>query len=198
MFQFVAAPAVAIKDDSALQPKLLNEEDYVFIGFLVLYMIVLSAAVLWVSGQERPEMLDKEEVKELVAQYLEIPDEEEPEELPEVEDTDIKEDLPTDPTKTVEKAPETNDAPVEKQEAPPKDVQDKKVEATKNMSADQRAAAEEAVKQSFLFQALATTGASNSGTFVSSAFGGEGGDAADLDAVLDGVTDGQMAQLMLK
>ena len=195
LFQFVKVPAVAIKDDTAFQPKLLEEDDYVFIGFLVLYMIVLSAGVLWVASQERPELLDKEEVQELVAQYLDVPDEVDEPEKPDEEPSNEPNDMPTDPTKTVEKAADpTETAPVEKQEAPPQEVQDKKVEATKNMSAEQRAAAEAAVEQSFLFQALATTGASNSGTFVSSAFGGEGDDGADLDAVLDGVTDGQMAQ----
>ena len=50
---------------------------------------------------------------------------------------------------------------------------------------------ENAVSKSFLFQAIGTVG-EGSGV-VTSAFGG--GDAAnvDLDQVLDGVTDGQMA-----
>ena len=193
LFQFVKVPAVAIKDENALQPKLLAEDDYVFIGFLVLYMLVLSAGILWVATQERPELLDKEEVAQLVAQYLDVPDEPEEELTPEPDDMPEPE-IAVDPDKTVEKVAEPSDAPVEKAEVPSKVEQDKTIEATKNMSADQRADAEAAVEQSFLFQALATTGNSKGGTFVSSAFGGDGGEGVDLDAILDGVTDGQMAQ----
>ena len=191
LFQFVKVPAVAIKDESAFQPVLLAEDDYVFVGFLVLYMLVLSAGVLWIATHERPELLSKEEAAELVAQYLDIPDEPEeelipdPEEMPEPEMAVLTDEV-------VEKAPEP-DTPIEK-EVPSKVEQDKKVEATKNMSADQRAEAEAAVEQSFLFQALATTGSSSGGAFVSSAFSGDDGEGVDLDAVLDGVTDGQMAQ----
>lgn len=194
LFQFAAVPAVALRDTSSYKDSLLDEQDYIFLGFLGFFSLVAGLTLFWIINQPRPELLQKEEVEKLMAQYLDVPPEE-PEETVEEPEEPSDEDLPEDPNNVVQKqATETKPEPTPEKDVPPKEVQEAKAEASANMSSEDKAAAEEAVSKSFLFQQLATTGDSKGGGFVSSAFGQGNGEGADLDAVLDGVTDGHMAK----
>ena len=139
--------------------------------------------------------MDQEEVEDLIAEYLDLEVEEPEEPVDEPSDElETDENAVPDPNKVAEKPkPEETEKPEPTDKPTPKEKQEvaKKATASANMSADDRKAAENAVSKSFLFQAIGTVG-EGSGV-VTSAFGG--GDAAnvDLDQVLDGVTDGQMA-----
>ena len=194
LFQSVSTPAVVVqhkKEDESISS--FDDDDVIFLSLLGFFSIVAGGLMWWISMQPRPELLDQEEVEDLIAEYLDLDVEEEEPEEPIEEEVD-DENAVVDPNKVAEKVetkevekPEPTDKPT------PKEKQEvaKKATASANMSADDRKAAENAVSKSFLFQAIGTVG-EGSGV-VTSAFGG--GDAAniDLDQVLDGVTDGQMA-----
>lgn len=196
LFQSVSTPAVVVqhkKEDEISSG--LDDDDVIFFSLLGFFSVVAAGLMWWISMQPRPELLDQEEVEELIAEYLdlEVEEPEEPVQEPS-EEPDTDENAVVDPNKVAEKVeaketetPEPTDKPT------PKEQQEvtKKATASANMSDEDRAAAENAVSKSFLFQAIGTIGEGNG--VVTSAFGG--GDAAnvDLDQVLDGVTDGQMA-----
>jgi hypothetical protein len=196
LFQFVSTPAVVVqhkKEDEITSG--LEEDDVIFLSFLGFFSIVAAGLVWWIAVQPRPELLDQEEVEELLAEYLDLeevePSEEPVEEPSEEPDTD---EAVVDPNATKvakEETPTEEPKPTDKPTAEEKQAVENKATASANMSSEDRAAAEDAVSKSFLFQAIGTVG-EGSGV-VTSAFGG--GDAAnvDLDSVLDGVTDGQMA-----
>jgi hypothetical protein len=147
----------------------------------------------WVANAERPELLDKAETEALIAEYLDL---DVPEPVDEVaEPTEEVDDTIVDPNKTAQAdKPEPDPEPEEKaepQEVPDKKVVEKKADRAGKMSNDDRKAAEAVVAKSFLIQQIGTAG-TGSGV-VTSAFGGEGSANKDLDQILDGVTDGQIA-----
>lgn len=195
LFQSVSTPAVVVqhkKEDESISN--FDDDDVIFLSLLGFFSLVAGGLMWWISMQPRPELLDQEEVEELIAEYLDLEVEEEEPEEP-IEDTEVEdENAIPDPNKVAEKAePEEAEKPEPTDKPTPKEKQEvtKKATASANMSDQDRKAAENAVSKSFLFQAIGTVG-EGSGV-VTSAFGG--GDAAnvDLDQVLDGVTDGQMA-----
>ncbi len=200
LFQYQSTPAVVVQQKKVSNTSIsegLAEDDAIFLSFLGFFSVVAAGMIWWIAVQPRPELLDQEEVEELIAEYLDLDDiePEEPIEEP-TEDTDeVDENAPVDPNKKpVEDKPEEVEkpAPTDKPTQEEKQEVTKKATASANMSDEDRAAAEAAVSKSFLFQAIGTVG-EGSGGVVTSAFGGEGAADVDLDKVLDGVTDGQMA-----
>ncbi len=200
LFQFISSPAVVQqqKKPTAGSSSVggLEEDDAIFFGFLGLFSVIATGLMWWIAIQPRPELLNQEEVEELLAEYLDLDIEEPEEPTTEPSDEEPDEDAPVDPNKApkeVEKVeePEQTEKPTEKPTEAEKQSVEKKATASANMTDDQRAAAEDAVSKSFLFQAIGTVG-EGSGV-VTSAFGGDGAANVDLDKVLDGVTDGQMA-----
>ena len=197
MFQFVSTPAVVVQKSKEVEVAGgLAEDDAIFLSFLGFFSVVAAGIIWWIAIQPRPELLDADEVEELLAEYLDLEEVEpdEPVEEPSEEDTDADEDAPVDPNKVEPKkadAEKVEEKPADKPTPKEKEEVTKKATASANMSDSDRAAAQDAVSKSFLFQAIGTVG-EGSGV-VTSAFGGEGGENVDLDKVLDGVTDGQMA-----
>jgi hypothetical protein len=146
-------------------------------------------ALIWVGNQERPVLLKKDEVQALMAEYLDVEPEkpEEPEDVEKIEEP--MEDVPTDLNNQVAKEP-TETKPTPKEATPEK--QNQQAKASEKMSASDQQEAEAAVSNSFLFQQLGTTGEGKG--MIASVFGdGSGAEGADLDAVLDGVSDGREA-----
>lgn len=197
LLHYKSTPAVVVQQKKEdIVSTSLDEDDVVFLSLLGFFSFVAAGLIWWISVQPRPELLDQEEVEELIAEYLELEAEEpeEPDPEPSEEPDTDDENAVVDPNKVAEKAEPTETETPEPTDKPtPEEKQEvtEKATASANMSNEDRAAAEDAVSKSFLFQAIGTVG-EGSGV-VTSAFGG--GDAAnvDLDQVLDGVTDGQMA-----
>ena len=196
LFQSVSTPAVVVqhkKEDESISS--FDDDDVIFLSLLGFFSLVAGGLMWWTAMQPRPGLLDQEQVEELIAEYLDLEVEEPEEPVDEPSDElETDENAVPDPNKVAEKPePEETEKPEPTDKPTPKEKQEvaKKATASANMSADDRKAAENAVSKSFLFQAIGTVG-EGSGV-VTSAFGG--GDAAnvDLDQVLDGVTDGQMA-----
>jgi hypothetical protein len=195
LFQFVSTPAVVVQQKKEVEVAGgLVEDDAIFLSFLGFFGVVAAGLIWWIAIQPKPGLLDQDEVEELLAEYLDLEEveEEEPTDADEATDEDL--DAPVDPNKVDPKKAEPEEVEEKPSEKPtPKETEEvtKKATASANMSDSDRAAAQDAVSKSFLFQAIGTVG-EGSGV-VTSAFGGEGGENVDLDQVLDGVTDGQMA-----
>jgi len=154
LFQFVAPP-IAAAPTPALQtdfrPRLLQEDDPVFLGFLGLWGAMGVLLGLWVSFTEPPEVtLDSApELARLV-----VP--------PKVEEPPPVDDQPEAPTEKPEEAP-SDEAPAEEQPA--------KGPAQDQTSSDARKS--ELIAQSKLLSALiGTTGEANSGMVVEDTLGG--------------------------
>jgi hypothetical protein len=199
IFQFIQVPAVAVKTMSQYKPRIFTDDDYVFFSFLGLFGMMAITALIWVGNQDRPVLLKKEEVEKMMAEMLDI-EPEEPEEEPEPNEDEKIESDEGEPDKSKAKKEEKKEEKPEenKTKDTPKDTKDNvakdnaKAQASKDMSANEEAAANEAVSNSFLFQQLGTTG--NGTGKITSYYDGESGGGANLDKVLDGVTDGREAQ----
>ena len=195
LFQFVSTPAVVVQQKKEVEVAGgLVEDDAIFLSFLGFFGVVAAGLIWWIAIQPKPELLDQDEIEELLAEYLDLEEVEEEEPTDADEDADEDLDAPVDPNKVDPKKAEPEEVEEKPSEKPtPKETEEvaKKATASANMSDSDRAAAQDAVSKSFLFQAIGTVG-EGSGV-VTSAFGGEGGENVDLDQVLDGVTDGQMA-----
>jgi hypothetical protein len=172
-----------------------DDDDKNFSSILGLFSVSFGALMWWVSIQPPAVLLEKEEVEELIAELYNF---EEPPEMPEVEEPDGEEvdETKVDPNKTAEAKPEEKKVEEPQETAVKEKVEtveqvEKRAERSGQMSNEERAAAEAVVAKSFLFQQIGTVG-EGSGV-VTSAFGGEDGASADLDQILDGVTDGQVA-----
>ena len=192
IFQFIAVPAVAVKSMAQYKPKYFTDDYYVFFSFLGLFGMMAITALIWVANQERPVLLKKEEVQTLMAEYLDVEPEEPKEPEEPLEEKIIEEPTEADPNNQVQrqKSTEQTAKPKETKSTPEKQAQ--KAQASSNMSASEEAAADAAVSNSFLFQQLGTTGNGN-GMMIASAFGDGSGEGADLDQVLNGVSDGREA-----
>lgn len=197
VFHFVSSPAVVVQHKAITNEMVFDDDDKNFASILGLFSVTFGALMWWVTIQPRPELLEKDEVDELIAGYLELEEPPEEPEMPTEPSSEEVDDSKVDPNKTAEAKTE----PEEKVEEPQETAEKEKVESVEQvekraersgkMSDEDRAAAEAVVAKSFLFQQIGTVG-EGSGV-VTSAFGGEDGASADLDQILDGVTDGQVA-----
>ena len=192
LFQFVSAPAIVMRNTEFDSASILDEADWIFLGLLGFWGLAACFAWFTIHSMPRPELLNKEEIQDLLAEYLDVPPPEEPELTPEPTDDEI-----VDPNKVAEKA-ETKPTETKPEEtetaAKPKDVSESRSngKSSADLSDGERAEATEEVSRSFLFQALGTLGDGQGS--VASAFGDESGGDIDLDATLDGVSDGRQAQ----
>lgn len=194
VFHFISTPAVVVQHKPTVNETVFDDDDKNFSSILGLFSVTFGALMWWVSIQPPAVLLEKDEVEELIAELYNF---EEPPEMPDVEEPDGEEidENQVDPNKTAEATPEKEvEEPketAEKEKVETVEQVEKRAERSGEMSNEDRAAAEAVVAKSFLFQQIGTVG-EGSGV-VTSAFGGEDGASADLDQILDGVTDGQVA-----
>jgi hypothetical protein len=199
LFQFIKSPPLALKEEFSFDPEFVGDDDIIFLGFWGLFSSFALVMLFWIDTVDPPKQ-STEEIQERIAEMLnvELPEEEEKLEVEEVDDE------PEDPEENTEVDPDAvsdkpEDVPEEAAEEAPSDTPEEQevaeeVErevAASNASAEDVAAAEEAIANSALIGLLATRGSSGAGV-VSSAFDGSGADT-NLDEALKNVTSGKVA-----
>lgn len=170
LFQFVAPPPVqAVKPMQAMdfRPRLMEDDDPVFLGFLAVWVALGVLLVIWVTFSERPEY----RMEDLPDRFTRIaaPKEELPPIEPVEDDDALK--IEDDSAKREEKPEE---APKEAK-AKPKDAK----EAAKAMDDTKKALLE---NNTTLAKLIASTGQSRS--TIASAYNPDDGGLADLEASL--------------
>ena len=174
LFQFVAPPPVqAVKPLAAMdfRPRLFEEDDPVFLGFMAVFSGLAAVLMIWVWNAPPPRELSIEEIPDRFTQLVLDPPT--PVEAPEVE-ADI-----VDPNQRSEQEPETEPEPTnEPQEREPQ------TEVERARSASQQAA--EVMGRSLMLQMITTAGANGEGVAADLLSEGDGG-IADLDAALSEV-----------
>lgn len=166
LFQFVAPPPVkAVKPLKAMdfRPRLIEDDDPVFFGFLALWSALALVLSVWIWFSEKPVYtLDDYPDRFRIVRVAEPPEPEEPLEI-ETEDED-----PDAASKAVDSKAKAEPEKVEKTEgAKAKSVQDAKENVLQNSK--------------LLAEFLATTG--ESGSFVESVFDGQDS-VGDIDRAL--------------
>ncbi len=122
LFQLVQAPLVAQRElrRQSFRPRLLNDDDPVFMGFLGLFTVMASAFAAYTSSVVTPELIgDFSEVERFAQVYLPPPDLEDPppvEPEPVTRDDALVRSGPAEPVPTEEpaEAVAANDAPPER------------------------------------------------------------------------------------
>lgn len=177
LFQFVAAPPEPARKITRadFRPKLLDEDDPVFLGFLALWSSLAAVLMVYVFNTGPIESVRLEDVPDRFAKVLLAPPENDipPPELPDRE-TNVEE------------------KQVEKEAAPKEEAAEKEVPKAKNEKERQENAAkqrqdarEEVAKKSAFLALLATTGENNNGSTVEDVFAEGDGGVGDLSEVLD-------------
>lgn len=201
LFQFIKSPPLALKEEFSFDPDFVGDDDIIFLGFWGLFSSFALVMLFWIDTVEPPKQ-STEEIQERIAEMLnvELPEEEEKLDVEEVEEEPEEPEEPdenaeVDPNAAAEapeEAPEEAPAEEAPQEAPEEVVEDVQKEvAASNASAEDIAAAEEAIAQSALIGLIGSRGASGGGA-VSSVFDGSGADT-NLDEALANVTSGKVA-----
>ncbi|HCH63630.1 MAG TPA: hypothetical protein DFR83_12560, partial [Deltaproteobacteria bacterium] len=184
LFQFVPAPVESIRKVTRqdFRPRLLDEDDPVFLGSLSLFSAVGAVMLVYAANTEPVETISIEELPDRFVNIV-IPEKAE-EPPPEVESIDGPEVAAEDELKKEE-------AKEEKKEEPPPAKNEE--EARQNKALDQERKKDDLKKKSAILAMIGTRGANNSGSTVADVFGD--GDAAlkDLDSALQGVSTAEAA-----
>ena len=177
LFQFVAAPPESARKLARqdFRPKLLEEDDPIFYGFLALWSAIGAVLMVYVYNTDPVEMVNLDEIPDRFVQIVQAPDEPPPEvEIePEVDET-----LQADAVKKTEEKPE--DKPAEKK---PETKQEKVAEAKRIEKKREDAIA----KSKLLAGLIGTRGEANSGQQVEDVFADGDGNFQDLQAALSEV-----------
>ena len=184
LFQFVAAPPESARKVARqdFRPKLMDEDDPVFLGFLALWTAVAAVLMIYVYNTEPIESSSMDEIPDRFVTVIQPADEAPPppEEIEPQIDPDAKGEV-------VE-----SDKPTDKPETKPKEepkTREEKVAAAERK--EQKRA--EALEKSALLQALiGTRGDANNGTTVQDVFADGDANLKDLGEALQGV-DGATA-----
>jgi outer membrane biosynthesis protein TonB len=185
LFQFVAAPPESARKISRqdFRPKLLDEDDPVFLGFLALWTAVAAVLMIYVYNTEPVESVSMDEIPDRFVTVMQ-PAEEAP---PPPEDTEPSVD-PDAQGEQVDKKEKAED------KAEPKEVKEPETKEEKVAAAERKEEKRaEALQKSQLLQALiGTRGENNSGQTVSDVFADGDANLKDLGEALQGV-DGASA-----
>ncbi|MDP6933052.1 MAG: AgmX/PglI C-terminal domain-containing protein, partial [Myxococcota bacterium] len=183
LFQFVPAPPESVRMIARqdFRPKLLDEDDPVFLGFLGLNIAFSAVLMIYVFNTDPREATSIDEIPDRFTEILLPP--EEPEQVV-IEETDDALDGAAaeeeEAEKSEEEAPEEEEK-VEKEEEPEMTPE----EAAAAEAARQQALQEEVMQKSkLLVGLLATTGANNSGIVVEDVFA-DGDIGANLQDALN-------------
>lgn len=184
LFQFVAAPPESARKIARqdFRPKLLDEDDPVFLGFLALWTAVAAVLMIYVYNTEPVESVSMDEIPDRFVTVIQTPDEAPPppDEIEPKVDPDAKGEM-------IEKD-EPSEAAEPKEAKEPKSREEKVAAAERK---EQKRA--EAMQKSALLQALiGTRGDANNGQMVQDVFADGDANLKDLDEALQGV-DGATA-----
>jgi len=183
LFQFVSPPPEPLRqfNKGDFRPKLFDEDDPVFLGFLGLFTVLAAVFVLYVQSVEPPPLLKKADVKERFAE--------------------IMLDEPAPPSDEEVPPPETEDGPGEEiepeaEETAPEE-QPEEAKPKEQMSAEEKAAREaeqkakleqEVMENSLLLQMIGTRGEANNGGVVADLLRDANSVGQKLDDALQGVS----------
>jgi hypothetical protein len=187
LFQFVAAPpeSARMMGKQDFRPKLLDEDDPVFLGFLALFSSIATVMMIWALNQDPIERISLDQIPDRFVELI-IPNEdrEDPPEL----DPEIDESL---------KGPEVEK---EKAETPKETKASKKPK--KELSQEERAAAEakrlqdkkeNLARKSAVLAMIGTRGERNSGDMVEDVFAEGDSNFANLEDALRDVNSAEIA-----
>ncbi len=176
LFQFVAAPPEPARKIARtdFRPKLIDEDDPVFLGFLALWSSLAAVLMVYVFNTGPIETVRLEDVPDRFAEVLLAPkDSDEPE--PEV----------------IEADPTLEEQRVEKEEKPEEKVAEKEVPEAKNAKEQKEneamrreQARENVMQKSAILAILGTRGEANNGNTVEDVFGDGDGGLGDLGSTL--------------
>ncbi len=176
LFQFVAAPPESARKLARqdFRPKLLEEDDPVFLGFLALWSAVAAVLMIYVWNTEPVELVNLDEIPDRFVTILQAPAEDrpppeeiKPEEDPNIEGEKVK--------KEEEKAEQANKEPKTKDEAV---AEAKRIEKKR----------EDAIAKSKLLAGLiGTRGENNSGKQIEDVFAEGDANFQDLQSALQSV-----------
>ncbi len=177
LFQFVAAPPEPARKvvRADFRPKLIDEDDPVFLGFLALWTSLAAVLMVYVFTTGPIETVELEEIPDRFANVLLAPPEADtpPPELPDQE--------PNVEETTAQKEEKVKEKAAEKEMPKARNEKERQENAAKR-----REDAREAVAQkSAILALLGTRGENNNGSTVADVFGDGDGGLGDLDQVLD-------------
>ncbi|MCB9779147.1 MAG: AgmX/PglI C-terminal domain-containing protein [Alphaproteobacteria bacterium] len=177
LFQFVPAPPESARLVTAtdFRPKLLDDDDPVFLGFLALFTALAAVLLVYVYNTEPPELVTAGEIPDRFVDMI-VPDSD-PKDAPDEIEPEID---------------ETLEGELVKKETEPKDAGDKKprdeAEAQAKKAADAQKKRENVLQSSKLLAGLiGTRGENNSGDMVEDLFADGDAQFGDLDKALQEV-----------
>ncbi|NOY24599.1 MAG: AgmX/PglI C-terminal domain-containing protein [Oligoflexia bacterium] len=186
LFQFVAAPPESARmvHRQDYRPRLLEEDDPVFLGFLALWSAIATVLMIYVFSTEPVDLAPLEDIPDRFAEIL-IPQDDhkdKPEEV-RLDDQNAKgkevEKKTEEPKKAVSKRPRRELTPEEKQAAEARRIQKKKEDVLK--------------KSRLLAGIIGTRGEANSGSTVEDVFADSDGKFQDLQSALKDVSGVEVA-----
>lgn len=180
LFQFVAAPPesarMVTKQD--FRPKLLDDDDPVFLGFLALFSALATVLMIYVYNTDPIEMVPLDEIPDRFVDVVIPPKDKAPEDEVVLEDEDA-------------------DGPEVKKETEPKETEPKEKKEKKELSAEEKAAQEAkrlekkkenlAQKSKLLAGLIGTRGENNNGSSVEDVFADSDGNFQNLQDALNDV-----------
>jgi hypothetical protein len=184
LFQFVPAPVESVRKVTRqdFRPRLLDEDDPVFIGTLSLWSAVGAVMLVYAANTEPVDTISIEELPDRFVNIV-IPEEadEPPPEIEELEGPEVvKEEVKKDEKKEEKKAEEP---------PPPKNEK----EARENEALKKQQKKENLAKKSAVLAMIGTRGANNSGSTVADVFGDGDATLKDLDSALQDVSTAEVA-----
>jgi hypothetical protein len=184
LFQFVPAPVESVRKVTRqdFRPRLLDEDDPVFIGTLSLWSAVGAVMLVYAANTEPVDTISIEELPDRFVNIVIPEDADEP--PPEIEELEgpevVKEEVKKDEKKEEKKAEEP---------PPPKNEK----EARENEALKKQQKKENLAKKSAVLAMIGTRGANNSGSTVADVFGDGDATLKDLDSALQDVSTAEVA-----
>lgn len=174
LFQFVAPPPVqAVKplQQMDFRPRLMDDDDPVFLGFLAIFSALAAVLLVWIWNTEPPQVTSIDQIPDRFTKLvLKPPEEQQPLEMP--VDDKLIDDSKSESAQKAEKA--------ESKEEKPKEAPKNKTEAAQQ----REAAKQEVIQKSLLLKMLTTRGANGNGSFAEDLFSDSDGTFGDLDKAL--------------
>jgi hypothetical protein len=183
LFQFVVAPpeSARLVGQMDFRPKLLDDDDPVFFGFLALFSALAAVLMIYVYNTEPVDLVSLDEIPDRFVDVV-LPPTESKEKPPELE-------IESEDGKPVEKEVEKE---VEPKEAKPKKERTPEELAAAEAARQQKAKADAMNKSKLLMGLLGTRGDNNNGSTIEDVFADSDGNFQDLQTALNNVAGAEI------